>query len=305
MSKLVLQRLLLLGPVVVATVSLVFFLSVLVPGDAATYMAGLGATQESIEALREDLGLSDPIPERYVRYVGGALRGDFGRSLHTKEPVLDVVLKRLSASVQLALAGMAVALVIGIPTGIVSAIRHDSWLDNIVTVLVLIIYATPAFWLALLLMLLFSLRFGWLPATGIGGWRHLVLPALALGAGSAAILARFMRSSLIEVLGEQYIRTARAKGLRESLTIRRHALRNALIPVATVAGLQFGILLGRSVVVETVFAYPGIGRLLLLAINTRDLPLLQGAVFFMAIGIVLINFATDIAYTWLDPRIRL
>jgi peptide/nickel transport system permease protein len=268
-------------------------------------MAGLGSTQEDIEKLRQDLGLADPLPQQYVRFVVNALRGDFGRSLHTKEPVLDVVLKRMAASTQLALVGMAVMLGIGIPAGIIGALRRNSWLDNVMTMLVLGIYSVPPFWLGLLLMLIFALRLRWFPATGTGSMRHLILPALAVGASSAAIVARFMRSSLMQVLGEDYIRTARAKGARPALVIVRHALRNALIPVVTVAGLQFGLLLGRSVVIETVFAYAGIGRLLLLSIQTRDLPLLQGAVFFMAIGIVLINLVTDLAYAWLDPRIRL
>lgn len=176
MTKIFMQRLILLGPVVLATLTLVFVLTLLVPGDAATFMAGLGATEEGIQALREDMGLADPIPVQYARYVGNALRGNFGRSLHTNEPVLRVVLKRLGASIQLAVAGMIVAIVMGIPVGIVSALRQNSWLDHIITVALLALYSAPAFWFALLLMLIFALQLGWLPSTGVGGWRHLVLP---------------------------------------------------------------------------------------------------------------------------------
>lgn len=305
MNRVLITRLLLLVPVILATLTAVFALTLVIPGDAATYMAGLGATEEAIQALREDLGLSDPLPLQYTRFVVRGVRGDFGRSLHTKEPVLTVVLKRLAASVQLSTAAMLLALLVGIPVGIVSALRQRSWLDHLTTVLVLVAYAAPPFWIALLLMLGFSLRLGWFPATGAGSWKHLILPAVALAASSAAILARFMRSSLLEVMHADYLRTARAKGLKETLVLNRHALKNAMIPVVTVAGLQFGVLLGRSVVVETVFAYPGIGRLLLLAISTRDIPLLQGTVFFMAIGIVAINLAVDFLYVWLDPRVRL
>ena len=276
----------------------------LIPGDAAVYMAGPSATQEDIERLRGQLGLADPIWVQYFRLLGNVARGDFGRSLYTRQPVFEVVLRSFPYSWLLGVTALVLSILIGIPAGVISAVARGSLLDRAITLLVLLGYSVPGFWLALMLILVFSLYLGLLPAIGVGKIEHIILPSIALSSTTAAIVARMTRSSLLEVLSEDYVRTARSKGLAEPLVLTRHALRNSLIPVTTVCGLEFSRLIGRSVVIESVFAWPGIGTLLLNAILARDLPLVEGIVFIYALTVVAINFVVDLSYYWLDPRIQ-
>lgn len=294
---------------ILAGVSIITFSMMhLVPGDPAEVIAieryGEEVTAETIEHVRRELGLDQPIYVQYFRWLSNLFQGSLGYSYRTDRPVLDEILTRLPATVQLALAGMLVSLLIAIPIGILSATRQYSAIDNISMAGAFLGVSMPNFWLGLLLILFFSVHLGWLPVFGRGGIEHLILPALTLGTGLAAITARLMRSSMLEVLRQNYIRTARAKGLSERVVICKHALKNALIPVVTVAGLQFGFLLEGTVIVEVIFAWPGIGRLLVDSIFARDLPVIQGCILFIAVIFVLINLLVDISYAYLDPRIR-
>ncbi|MCL0037083.1 ABC transporter permease [Dehalococcoidia bacterium] len=279
-----------------------------VPGDPAEMIAmeryGEEITAETIAHVRAELGLDQPVYIQYFRWLTNVLRGDLGYSFRTDRPVLDEILTRLPATVQLALAGMLVALIIAIPVGIVSATRQYSAVDNISMFGALLGVSMPNFWLGLLLILFFSVHLGWLPVFGRGGIEHLILPALTLGTGMAAITTRLIRSSMLEVLGQDYIRAARAKGLKEKAVIYKHALKNALIPVVTIVGLQFAALLEGAVIVEVIFAWPGIGRLLVDSIFARDLPIIQGCILFIAAMFVLVNLLVDIFYTYLDPKIH-
>ncbi|MCL0059917.1 ABC transporter permease [Dehalococcoidia bacterium] len=279
-----------------------------VPGDPAEVIAteryGEEITTETIEFVRAELGLDQPVYIQYFRWLTNVLRGDLGYSFRTDRPVLDEILTRLPATVQLALAGMLVALLIAIPVGIVSATRQYSAVDNISMFGALLGVSIPNFWLGLLLILFFSLYLGWLPVFGRGGIEHLILPALTLGTGMAAITTRLIRSSMLEVLGQDYIRAARAKGLKEKVVIYKHALKNAMIPVVTIVGLQFASLLEGAVIAEVIFAWPGIGRLLVDSIFARDFMLIQGCILFIAAMFVLVNLLVDIFYTYLDPKIH-
>ncbi|MCL0092257.1 ABC transporter permease [Dehalococcoidia bacterium] len=279
-----------------------------VPGDPAEMIAmeryGEEITAETIAHVRAELGLDQPVYIQYFRWLTNVLQGDLGYSFRTDRPVLDEILTRLPATVQLALAGMLVALVIAIPVGIVSATRQYSAVDNISMFGALLGVSIPNFWLGLLLILFFSVHLGWLPVFGRGGIEHLILPALTLGTGMAAITTRLIRSSMLEVLGQDYIRAARAKGLKEKAVIYKHALKNALIPVVTIVGLQFAALLEGAVIVEVIFAWPGIGRLLVDSIFARDFMLIQGCILFIAAMFVLVNLLVDIFYTYLDPKIH-
>jgi peptide/nickel transport system permease protein len=285
-----------------------FSLMHLVPGDPAEVIAmeryGEEITAETIEFVRTEFGLDQPVYIQYFNWLGNVLRGDFGYSFRTDRPVLDEILTRLPATLQLALAGMLVALVIAIPVGIISATRQYSAVDNLSMFGALLGVSMPNFWLGLLLIMFFSVHLGWLPVFGRGGIEHLILPAITLGTGMAAITTRLMRSSMLEVLRQDYIRTARAKGLSEKVVICKHALKNALIPVVTVVGLQFGFLLEGAVIVEVIFAWPGIGRLLVDSIFARDFPVIQGCILFIAVMFVFVNLLVDSSYTYLDPKIR-
>jgi ABC-type dipeptide/oligopeptide/nickel transport system permease component len=303
--KFIVVRLLSLVPVLFVIMTLVFLMTFLIPGDAATYMAGVSASPQQVEDLRRQLGLSDPPLVQYGRFLWGVLHGDLGRSLYTNQPVMTVVLERFPYSLILAFSSIAVSILIGIPVGVISAIKRGSWIDHSFTVVLLFGYSMPGFWLALMIILLFSLTLGWLPPTGAGGVQHLILPTVALAASTTASVARMARSDFLNVLSQDYIRTARGKGLSRSVVILRHALKNALIPVITVSGLQFAALIGRSVVIESVFAWPGIGRLFLDSIQTRDIPLLEGIVLVYAVSVVIINVIVDVSYAWLDPRVKL
>ncbi|MCL0061438.1 ABC transporter permease [Thermodesulfovibrionales bacterium] len=280
----------------------------LVPGDPAEVIAteryGEEITAETIEHVRRELGLDQPVYVQYTRWLINVLQGDLGYSFRTDRPVLDEILTRLPATLQLALAGMLVALIIAIPVGIVSAARQYSAVDNISMFGALLGVSMPNFWLGLLLIMFFSVHLGWLPVFGRGGIEHLILPSITLGTGMAAITTRLIRSSMLEVLKADYIRTARAKGLKEKVVIYKHALKNAMIPVVTIVGLQFASLLEGAVIVEVIFAWPGIGRLLVDSIFARDFMLIQGCILFIAAMFVLVNLLVDISYAYLDPKIR-
>ena len=301
-----------------------FTLVHLIPGDPAAVMLGLDATPLELARLRANLGLDQPLPIQFVTYVAHVAQGQFGDSIFQHQPVAALILERMPATVELAAAAMLVAITLGVTTGILSATRPYSWFDALSSLLALAGVAMPVFWFAMLAILLFSLRLNWLPSFGRGeglaqgvvvllqrgdastlldSVRHTILPAITLGVFSTAVISRLVRSSMLEVLSLDYIRTARAKGLAEAAVLVRHALRNALIPVVTVLGLQVGALLGGAVIAETVFAWPGMGRLLITAINQRDYPLVQALVLVIAATISLINFLVDILYAWLNPRI--
>lgn len=284
---------------------LVFLMLYLTPGDPAKIMLqGSNATPEQLAALRHQLGLDQPIYVRYGDYLLDVLRGDLGTSFQTRQAVLSEILAQLPSTLQLTLAALFVAVAIGLIMGIVAAIRRDSWLDTLSMNISLFGVSIPNFWLGMLLILVFSLKLKLFPAIGSGGVRHLILPAIALGWGYAAIIARLVRHSLIEVMQNEYVKTARAKGLTERVVIGRHAVKNALIPVVTIVGLQFGHMLANAVVIESLFARQGIGRLIVTGILSKDFPMVQGVVLFAAAGYVLANLLVDISYAFLDPRIR-
>lgn len=292
-------------PVLLGVSVAVFLMVHLLPGDPATIMLqGAPASAEDIRALRHELGLDRPLYVQYGTYVGRVLRGDFGTSIHTRRSVLKEITSVFPATLRLALAAMGVAIALGVVLGVLAAVRQNTWVDTVSMSTALVGVSMPDFWVGLLLILIFSVSLGWLPATGTGGLDHIVLPALALGANFSAIIARLVRSSLLEVLRQDYVRTARAKGLSHRAVVLRHAMRNAVIPVVTILGLQFGNLLGGAVVIETVFARQGFGRLAITAILAKDFPLIQGAVLFAAVTYVFLNILVDFSYALLDPRIK-
>ena len=296
-------RLLQAIPVLLGVSLAVFLMVHLIPGDPAALIAGTDATRADVETVRQSLGLDRPLPAQYATFVGKALTGDFGKSFRTGRPVLEEIVPRYLNTVVLGAIAIAIAILIGMASGIVSAVRRHTVFDNAALLLSLAGVSMPTFFLGLLLMLVFSVWLGWLPLSGKDTWLHYILPAITLSTASIAIISRVMHASLIEVLNEDYVRTARAKGQRESLVIWRHAVRNALIPVVTVAGLQLGYLLGGAVVTETVFAWPGLGRLLVQSILARDFPVVQASVLLLATTFVAINLITDLIYGLLDPRI--
>jgi peptide/nickel transport system permease protein len=300
------RRILAVVPVLFGVTLAVFSMLFLVPGDPVKIMlAEFVTTPDQIAQMRAQLHLDEPVLKQYGRFVGNALRGDLGVSIRSRRPVAAEITENIGSTGQLALASMLVAIGLGVPLGLVAALGRNSWLDVAAMVVALLGVAMPSFWLGFLLIFVFSLHLGWLPATGGGDLLHLVMPAVALGMIAAAIIARLTRSSMLEVLGQDYVRTARAKGLGRASVIVRHALRNALIPVVTVFGLQFGNLLAGAVIVETVFSRPGLGRLIVGGILAKDFPLVQGTVLFVAAAYVLINVVVDVAYAYVDPRIRI
>ena len=302
-----------------ALAATLFFVSILVfvvirvlPGDPALIIMGTEASPEAAARLREAMGLNRPLPVQYAEWIGGALRGDLGRSIQYDVPVGALILSRLPVTVPLTLMAAFLMALAAIPLGIFAATRHRRWGDYLTMILSQLGIAVPSFWAGLLLILLFSVRLGWVQAGGFDGWgqgvwpalRSLLLPAIALGLFQFAVLARTTRSAILEVLREEYVKTARAKGLGEPAVLVKHTFRNAMIPVVTVVGIQLGQLLAGSIILETVFYLPGLGRLALGAINARDLPVVQGVVLFVASTIVVINVLVDILYGFLDPRIR-
>jgi len=290
--------------VVLGVVTIVFLLIHLVPGDPVQAMLGESAQPTDLEALREALGLNQPLLMQWWHYMTGLLQGDLGDSLYSKEPIIDILIERFPATLELAFAGLCIAVLIALPLGSIAALRKDSLWDNGSMVFSLLGVSIPNFWLGPMLILLFSLTLDWFPVSGREGPLSLVLPALTLGTALSAILARMVRSTLLEVLNEDYIRTARAKGLRESAVVIHHALRNAALPIITVLGLQLGTLLGGAVITEIIFAWPGIGQLTIDAIHRRDYPVVQACILLISLSYVLVNTLTDIVYAWLDPRVR-
>ena len=285
-------------------VSILSFVFMHLSGDPVMLMLPPDASRQQIEDLRERMGFNDPIPLQYLRFLSGAVRADFGISLRHQQPAMGIVLERLPATLELAVAGMGIALVVAVPFGILSALRRGSTLDYCVMGGSLLGLSMPNFWVGIVGILIFSVKLRLLPTAGRGSWTQLILPGLALGSYLMALIARLTRSGMLDVISQDYVRTARAKGLSEVLIIFRHALMNALIPLVTVVGLQMGELLGGAVVIETVFAWPGVGRLILQAVFQRDYPLVQAAVFILAMIFVCANLLVDLAYRYLDPRIR-
>jgi ABC-type dipeptide/oligopeptide/nickel transport system permease component len=280
------------------------FAALRLSGDPAATMLPGDATVDQLEALRRELGLDQPIYVQYAQFLGNALRGDFGISFRHQQPALGLVLERLPATLELAFAALLLAVVVALPLGIVAAIRRGRAVDAVAMGFAVVGQSTPTFWMGIMLILIVSVELGWLPTSGRGGFENLILPAITLGAQFAALLARLTRTSMLEVLGQDFLTTARAKGLRERTVVLRHALKNAAVPVITLAGLQFGTLLGGAVVTETVFAWPGVGRLAVQSILVRDYPVVQAGVFVLALSFVMINLLVDLAYGQLDPRIR-
>jgi peptide/nickel transport system permease protein len=299
------KRLLAAIPVLFGVSVVVFSMLHLVPGDPVKMMLSEFQTSpEQIARLRAQLHLDEPLPKQFGRFLWNALHGDLGYSIRSRRPVLTEILDNLPSTVVLALAGMVVAVVMGVALGVIAAVRQQSWFDTCSMLIALLGVSMPSFWLGLLLIFALSLRLGWLPATGGGDFQHLIMPAVTLGMGAAAIIARLSRSCMLEVLRQEYITTARSKGLWEPLVILRHGLKNALIPVVTIVGLQLGQLLGGTVIIETVFARPGVGRLIVNGILEKDFPLVQGIVLVGATSYVFINLLVDVTYALLDPRIR-
>lgn len=304
MVRFIVRRLILTIPVLLGVATLVFALLHLVPGDPAQVMLGESAAASDVDELRTRLGLDRPLPAQYLQFIRGVVQGDFGTSFRYGTPVFQEIAQRLPNTLQLALAAMSVAIVIAIPLGVLGALYRGQAIDQAAMTVSLVGISMPNFWLGPLLAIVFAVGLGWLPVSGIGDWRHLVLPAVTLGAALAAILARMTRASLIEELRELYVLAARARGLSQTRAVLRHALRNSLIPVVTILGLQFGAVLTGTIITETIFAWPGVGRLLIQAINFRDYPLIQGCILFIASTYVMVNLLVDLAYGWLDPRIR-
>jgi len=300
-----LRRLLLTIPVLLGVATLVFSLIHLVPGDPAQAMLGDSAPPEDVAKLRQSLGLDRPLLVQYRAFLGGIVRGDLGNSFRYGTPVTREIGSRLVRTIQLALAAMAVAILVAIPLGIIAAVWKGSAVDHAAMTVSLVGISMPNFWLGPLLAILFSVVLGWLPVAGTGSAAHLVLPAVTLGAALAAILARMTRASVIEELRELYVVAARARGVSRTRAIVRHAFRNSLIPIVTIIGLQFGAVLTGTIITETIFAWPGVGRLLIQAINFRDYPLVQGCILFISFTYVMMNLLTDLTYGVLDPRIRL
>ena len=304
MIRYLVRRLVLTIPVLLGVATLVFALIHLVPGDPAQAMLGEGASQEEIQRLRTSLGLDRPLLAQYTGFLGGLVRGDLGTSFRYNTPVTQQITSRLGNTAKLALAAMLVAILFAIPLGIIAAVFRGRAPDHAAMTLALAGISMPNFWLGPLLAILFAVYLGWLPVSGTGSLAHLVLPAITLGAALSAILARMTRASLLEELRELYVLAARARGLSGARAVLRHAFRNSLIPVVTIIGLQFGAVLTGTIITETIFAWPGLGRLLIQAINFRDYPLVQGCILFIAVTYVLMNLLTDLTYGLLDPRIR-
>ncbi|HEV8309544.1 MAG TPA: nickel ABC transporter permease [Methylomirabilota bacterium] len=310
--KLVLTRLVAMVPMLIALSMASFALVHVIPGDPALVMLGGESTPEAVADLREQLGLNQPLPLRYWHWLAQIVRGDLGQSLYNKTRVAEELAWRLPTTLALVGLALAFSIGIGIPAGILSAAYRNTWVDHAARLLTLVSLSLPSFWLGLMLIILFSLKLDLLPIVGYqpittdfwGGIRFLILPGAALGTYLAALLTRLTRSSMLEVLGQDYVRTARAKGLRDRVVIVRHALRNALIPIVTVIGINVGILLGGSAVIETVFVLPGVGQLVVRSLYNRDLPVIQGLILYVAVIYVAVNLVVDLLYTYLDPRLR-
>ena len=304
MIRYILTRLLYMIPVIWLVVSVVFLLIHIVPGDPIQQMLGEGAASADIAAARHAYGLDVPLGKQYVNYWNGVLHGNLGKSLRLNRDVTKVIAQAYPSTMELTLAALAVAILLSVPAGVRSALRRNRWDDRLLSFVSLLGLSFPNFALGPILILFFAIRLGWLPVSGSGSWEHFVLPALTLGGALAAILTRMVRTSMLEELGQDYIRTARAKGLPENTVVYRHALRNAMIPIVTVLGLQFGALLAGAIVTETIFSWPGIGRMTIQAISNRDYYLVQGCILCIGLTYVVVNLLTDMTYSALNPRIR-
>jgi ABC-type dipeptide/oligopeptide/nickel transport system permease component len=299
-----LRRIVMMVPVLFLVSVVVFLMVHLTPGDPVRLMMGKsGASSEEVEAVRNQLGLNDPLPVQYVHFMSDLLSGNL-KSIRTQQPVIQEFMDRFPKTLELTFLALIVATVLGFLLGIIAATHQNSWIDSLAMVVSLFGVSVPSFWLALLLVFLFSIRLDWLPATGTQGWKSLILPVTVLAVEQIALVARLVRANMVEVLRDDYVRTARAKGLRERTVLTGHALRNALLPSITLLGLNFGYLLAGAVIVETIFARPGIGRLIVEGILNKDFPLVQGAVLLTAVVYLLVNLITDISYGFVDPRVR-
>ncbi len=304
MLQYVIKRLFSIIPVLIGISLLLFLMLRMLPGDPAQVLAGEMATQEEVEIIRHQLGLDRPIYTQYAFFLSRLSRFDLGRSARTQNPVTEEIWARLPNTMLLAIVAITLACLIGIPAGIISALRPYSLLDYTITVTALFGISMPVFWLGLMLVIVFAVWLNWLPAGGIGTWKHVILPSFTLASFVVAFIARMTRSTMLEVLSQDYTTTARSKGLKEKVVVVKHAFRNALIPIITVVGLQFGMLLGGAVLTETVFAWPGLGRLIVDSIRARDYPMIQGAILVFGLLYILVNLAVDIIYAYVDPRIR-
>lgn len=303
MTTYILKRIVQVLPVMVG-ITVVAFVLVRLTGDPATFMLPPETPRETVEQFRRENGLDQPIYVQYVRFVGNAMQGDFGKSLRYREPVTTLFLERLPATVELAAGAMALAILAGIPVGILSAVKRNSWIDTLTRCIALFGQAVPSFYLGLMLIMIVAVQWRLLPTGGRGDPQQLVLPALTLGVHLLALTARFSRGAVLDVLRQDYVRTGRAKGLGEQLLLSRHVMKNAMIPIVTVIGLQVGATFSGAVVTETVFSWPGIGRLMVQAITTRDFPIVQATVMIVAFIFVMVNLLVDLTYAWLDPRIK-
>jgi len=307
MGAYIVRRLIAVIPIMLGVALIAFLLLHLAPGDPVALLMSQfdrGAPPELVEQLREQYGLNDPLWMQYLHYVWNALHGDLGKSIFSNRPVTEMILDAAPHTAALAVASIVVAVVLGVVLGVVAAVRRGTWLDSVSIGISLFGLSVPQFWFGMMAVLIFAVHLRWFPSSGSGSFAHLVLPALVLGVSASAAIARLTRSAMLEVLGEQYIVTARAKGLRELAIVGGHALKNAFIPVLTLIGLQFGRLLGGTVIMETIFNRPGLGTLMLTAITRSDFPLLQGTLMVVAAAYVLLNIVVDVSYAWLDPRVR-
>lgn len=304
MLRYAVRRLLLLIPVLLGVSLMTFAILHSIPGDPIVVLAPVDASEADLQALRNEFGLDQPLPVQYAVYVGNALQGNLGRSIRTRDPVAETLVRRLQFTLQLTLASVLFGVLMGVVAGVVAAMNQNTWIDHLIMITSLTLLSIPGFWLSLMLLLLFAGVLHWLPSGGAGTIQHLVLPVAVVSHGAAAVIARFTRSSMLEVIRQDYIRTARANGIPERFVVYKHALRNALNPVLTIIGLQFGFLLGGSAIIETIFSLPGVGRLMVNAIYTRDYPVIQGGILVIALSFVVVNLITDLAYAVVNPRIR-
>ncbi len=304
MIRYILKRLLMLTPVLLGVSLLVILIMELTPGDPVIMVLGEGYSQEEYIAKRDEMGLDKPFLQRYAEYILNAVQGDFGHSYRNGQSVMAEIGSRLPYTVRLAIDGMLIAIVFGLPMGVISAVKQYSPTDNILTIFSLILTSMPGFWLAMMMILLFSVTLNWLPSIGVDSWKNFIMPAIATGAGTMAALQRMTRTTMLEVIRQDYIRTARAKGATEFRVAVKHALRNALLPVITVIGVNFGFALGGSIVIEAVFAIPGLGQLMVNSIKSLDTPMVTGSVIFAAFIATLVNLIVDIVYTYVDPRVK-
>ncbi len=304
MHRYIIKRLIMLIPVLLGVAFIIFAIMSVAEGDPVYSVAGPDATEEELDALREEMGLKGSLLERYFRYIAKLLRGNLGTSYISQMDVMKLYLQRLPNTLRLASLAMLVAILMSVPLGIIAAVNQNSWKDTLAMIFALVGLSMPNFWLGLLLMLLFSLKLGWFPSGGSEGALSVVLPAVTVGVGLAALLTRTTRSSMLDVLRQDYLRTARAKGVSEKRVVMHHALRNALIPIITIFGVQFSNVLGGSVLAETVFAWPGVGRLVVDAIDQRDIPTVTGALIMTTMLVTIVNLLVDIVYAYVDPRIK-